>query len=88
MVTTNVAKHHTEVAARAYLSFLFSDDAQELLAEDGYRPENDAVLSRHPDLLPRMTLFPVTTIARDWNNAQEKFFGDNGIFTAVHTGTN
>ena len=88
VVTTNVAKHHTEAAARAYLAFLFSDEAQELLAEDGYRPENAAVLRRHQDLLPKITLFPVTTIARDWNDAQEKFFGDTGLFNAIHTGTN
>jgi ABC-type sulfate transport system substrate-binding protein len=28
--------------------FLFSDEAQEILAEDGYRPENADVLARHP----------------------------------------
>lgn len=87
VVTTNVAKHHTEGTARAYLNFLFSDAAQELLAEEGYRPENAAILSRHQELLPKITLFPVTTIARDWNDAQEKFFGDNGLFNAIHTGT-
>jgi sulfate/thiosulfate-binding protein len=88
LVTTNVAKHHTEATARAYLNFLFSDDAQELLAEDGYRPENAAILSKHQILLPKMALFPVTTIAKDWNDAQEKFFGDSGVFNAIHTGTN
>ena len=87
VVTTNVAKHHTEATASAYLNFLFSDDAQELFAEDGYRPENDEILGRHQDLLPKIVLFPVTTIAKDWDNAQEKFFGDNGLFNAIHAGT-
>jgi sulfate/thiosulfate transport system substrate-binding protein len=88
VVTTNVAKHHTEATARAYLNFLFSDDAQELLAEDGYRPQNEDILRRHQGLLPKIALFPVTTIAKDWDNAQEKFFGDNGLFNAIHAGTN
>jgi sulfate/thiosulfate-binding protein len=88
VVITNVAKHHTEATAKAYLQFLFSDEAQELLAEDGYRPQNAAILRRHQDLLPEITLFPITTLASDWDNAQEKFFGDNGIFNAIHTGTN
>jgi sulfate/thiosulfate-binding protein len=88
MVTPNVTKHHTEAAARAYLNFLYSDEAQELLAEDGYRPQNADILRRHQDLLPNITLFPVTTIARDWDDAQEKFFGDNGLFNTIHTGTN
>jgi sulfate transport system substrate-binding protein len=88
VVTPNVTKHHTEATARAYLNFLFSDEAQEILAEDGYRPENATILSQHQDLLPQLTLFAITTIARDWNDAQEKFFGDNGLFNAIHAGTN
>jgi sulfate/thiosulfate transport system substrate-binding protein len=87
VVTTNVAKHHTEATARAYLNFLFSDDAQELLAGDGYRPQNDDILRRHPNLPLGIALFPITTIAKDWDNAQEKFFGDNGLFNTIHAGT-
>jgi sulfate/thiosulfate-binding protein len=87
VVTTNVAKHHTEATARAYLNFLFSDDAQELLAEDGYRPQNGDILRRHHNLLPEVALFPITTIASDWDNAQEKFFGDNGLFNTIHAGS-
>lgn len=86
VVSANVAKHHTESTARAYLNFLFSDAAQELLAADGYRPENDDILRRHQDLLPKISLFPVTTIARDWDDAQERFFGDNGFFTTICAG--
>ena len=86
VVSLNVAKHHTEATARAYLNFLFSDEAQEILADDGYRPGNTDILMKHQNLLPRMTLFSVTTLARDWNDAQEKFFGDNGLFNALHAG--
>jgi sulfate transport system substrate-binding protein len=88
VVTSNVAKHRTEQTAKAYLNFLFSDEAQELFAENGYRPENDDILKRHQELLPKISLFPVTTIAKDWDNAQEKFFGDNGLFNSIHPGTN
>jgi len=87
MVGVNVAKHRTEAAARAYLNFLFSDAAQGILADDGYRPQNPDVLTKHQNLLPRITLFSITTIARDWNDAQEKFFGENGLFNTLHTGT-
>ena len=87
VVSLNVAKHHTEATARAYLNFLFSDAAQEILADDGYRPGNPDILMKHRNLLPRVTLFPVTILARDWNDAQEKFFGDNGLFNTLHTGS-
>ncbi len=87
LVTANIAKHHTEATARAYLDFLFSDTAQEVLAEQGYRPQSPSILNRHRNVFPEVTLFSVTTLARDWNDAQEKFFGDNGLFNTLHTGT-
>ncbi len=83
-VDANVAKHGTAAASRAYLEYLFSDEAQELLAKDGYRPNDETILRRHRDLLPDVQLFPVTLIAKDWDDAQTKFFGDNGIFSLIH----
>src|SRR5207342_3351807 len=37
-VDANVAKHATQSVAHAYLEFLFTDQAQEIIAESGYRP--------------------------------------------------
>ena len=88
VVTANAAKHQTEAAATAYLNYLYSDEAQEILAKDGYRPSNDDILQKHQDLLPKIDLFPVTAIAKDWDDAQAKFFGDNGIFNVVHPSNN
>jgi sulfate transport system substrate-binding protein len=88
VVSANAARHKSEAAATAYLAYLYTDDAQEVLAKDGYRPINDDVLKKHQDLFSRIDLFPVTTIAKDWDDAQDKFFGDNGIFNVIHPGTN
>jgi len=83
-VDTNLALNKTEVYAKAYLQFLFSDEAQETIAEQGYRPFNPAILNRHRDSLPKLDLFPVTLIAKDWNDAQLKFFADDGVFDLIH----
>jgi len=83
VVTANAAKRKVEGVATAYLNYLYSDAAQEVLAEKGYRPQNEAILAKHRDLLPNLELFPVTAVAHDWNDAQYKFFGDTGIFTAL-----
>ena len=82
-VDANVAKHGSAAAAKAYLEYLFTDEAQELFAKDGYRPSNEAILRQHRDRLPDVQLFPVTLIAKDWDDAQTKFFGDNGIFSLI-----
>jgi len=84
VVAPNAAKHHTENAATAYLNYLFSDEAQNIFAKDGYRPSNPGILARHQDLLPNITLFPVTLVAKNWNDAEAKFFDDGGIFDVIH----
>jgi sulfate/thiosulfate-binding protein len=83
-VDANVTRRKTEVYAKAYLEYLYTDQAQETIAQHGYRPINPEVLKRHADRLPQINLFPVTILAKDWDEAQEKFFADNGIFDAVH----
>ncbi len=84
-VDVNVEKHQSEVAAKAYLGYLFTDPAQEIFAQNGYRPINEAILKKHQDRLPNIQLFPVTFVAKDWADAQAKFFGDNGIFEIIHS---
>lgn len=88
VVGPNAQKHKTETAATAYLTYLYSDDAQDLLAKDGYRPINDDILKKHQELFPKIDLFSVTTIAKNWDDAQDKFFGDNGIFNVIHPSNN
>jgi sulfate/thiosulfate-binding protein len=83
-VDANVARHKTEDYAKAYLEFLYTDQAQEALALHGYRPMNLEILKRHAGQLPPMDLFPITIVAKDWAGAQQKFFSDNGIFDVIH----
>ena len=58
-VDVNADKHKSELAAKAYLAYLFTDAAQEIFAKDGYRPINEAILKKHGDRLPKIELFPV-----------------------------
>jgi sulfate transport system substrate-binding protein len=69
--------------AKAYLEYLFTDPAQELFAQYGYRPVNPAILAKHADRLPNIGLFPISAIAKDWDDAKDRFFGDNGIYDLV-----
>lgn len=85
-VDANVTRRKTEAYAKAYLEYLYSDQAQETIARHGYRPINPEVLMRHADRLPQINLFPVTILAKDWDEAQEKFFAENGIFDVIHSG--
>jgi len=82
-VDANVEARNTADYAKAYLQYLFTDAGQETIAKFGYRPINPEILARHADRLPDMKLFPITAIARDWDEARDRFFADNGIVETI-----
>ena len=84
-VDKNVERRKTERLAKAYLEFLFSRPAQETMARYGYRPIDPDVLREYADRLPAVQLFSVTRIAKDWDDAQQKFFADNGVFDLIYS---
>ncbi len=82
-VDANLTEPKTATYAKAYLNYLFTDAAQELVAQYGYRPFKPEILAKYADRLPPLALFPVTAIARDWSDAREQFFGANGILDII-----
>jgi len=83
-VDVNVAHDKSEATAKAYLEFLFTDEAQETMAKLGYRPINASILSKFSHVFPKLDLFPITFIARDWEDARQKFFADDGVIAEVY----
>jgi sulfate transport system substrate-binding protein len=83
-VDTNVAKNHSEKLSKAYLEYLFTDEAQNIIAREGYRPFNRAIAEQYAKRLPPLNLFPITLIAKDWADAQQKFFAENGVVDAIY----
>jgi sulfate transport system substrate-binding protein len=82
-VDANLKDKRVASYAKAYLEYLYTDAAQETIAQLGYRPLKPEILARHADRLPEIKLFPISAIANDWTDAREKFFGDNGIYDTV-----
>jgi sulfate/thiosulfate-binding protein len=82
-VDANVSDPKTAAHAKAYLNYLFTDAAQEQVAQYGYRPFKPEILAKYADRLPTLALFPVTAVAKDWSDAREQFFGSNGIFDTI-----
>jgi sulfate/thiosulfate transport system substrate-binding protein len=81
-VDTNVRRHGTAEYAKAYLEFLYSDQAQAIIVRHGYRSLSPNALPQS-EQLPRMELFPITVVAASWQDAQQKFFAENAIFDTV-----
>ncbi len=83
VVDANAKRHHTEAAAKAYLEYLWTPAGQETIAKHHYRPVDEAVLKRHTELRD-VKLFPVTAVAKDWDDAFQKFFGEGKVFDGIY----
>ncbi len=83
VVDGNVDRKGTREVAEAYLRFVYSDEAQEVLARHYYRPISEGVFKKYADRFPKLDLFSINVIARDWNDAQERFFAEGGIFDQI-----
>jgi ABC-type sulfate transport system substrate-binding protein len=85
VVDKNVDAHGTRDAAVAYLKYLYTSDAQEIIGENHYRPRDVDVLSKFRDQLPAIKLFTVGETFQDWTRAQKTFFADKGVFDQIYT---
>lgn len=90
----------TREAATEYLDYLYSDEAQEIEAQNYYRPTNEEILAKYTSDNPSKTItelpedgkwivtadFDLTNIDHfgGWTQATEKHFVDGGIFDSIY----
>lgn len=88
VVTKNAETHGTLEVATAYLQYLYSDEGQRIIAKHYYRPRNtDVVDAADHTKFPNLTLFQLTDVVADWQEAQEVHFKERtGIFDQVFQG--
>jgi sulfate transport system substrate-binding protein len=85
LVEDNAKRKRTVPIAKSYLEFLYTDAAQEVIAEHHYRPSNDAIRAKHAAKLPEIKLFPITTVSKGgWSEAQRRFFAPGAIFDRIY----
>jgi sulfate transport system substrate-binding protein len=85
VVDANVRKKGTRPAAEAYMKFLYTDEAQDVIARHRYRPSDPKVLARHSDKFPDLPLFPITEIAPGWDAANDRFFTEGAVFDRIYS---
>jgi len=78
-------KKGTREVAQAYLTFLYTPEAQEIIARNFYRPTDKAVASRHEKRFPKLKLITIDDpVFGGWQAAQKKHFSDGGTFDQVY----
>jgi sulfate/thiosulfate-binding protein len=85
LVEGNVEAKGTRKAAQAYLDFLYSAQAQKLIAKNFYRPvKPEAADKADLDRLPKLELVTVDATFGGWAKAQAAHFADGGVFDQIY----
>ena len=85
VVERTVAKKGTQVLAKEYLDYLYSDEAQEIAAKHALRPRNEAILKKYASVFKPIQLFTVNELFGNLGEAQKVHFNDGGQFDKIYT---
>ena len=83
MVDANAASKGTTDVARAYLEFLYTPAAQELIAELSFRPVKWETDKRFAGIKLLDATDKKYNLG-DWNKIQKDFFAEGGIFDQIY----
>ena len=84
VVDKNVDKKGTRKVAQAYLEYLYSDEGQDIIARNYYRPAVDRFAKKYASQFPQIKLFQISELG-GWTAAQKTHFADGGIFDQIYT---
>jgi sulfate transport system substrate-binding protein len=79
-----VDKKGTRAVAQAYLEFLYTPEAQELIAKHHYRPRSAAVAAKYQSTFKTVKLFTIDEAFGGWQKAQQTHFADRGTFDQIY----
>ena len=75
--------HGTRDLAKAYLDFLYSDEGQDIIGRNFYRPTEPKASARYLKQFAPVTLFTFQEVFGTWRATQKKHFDDGGIFDQI-----
>ena len=74
----------TTDVARAYLEYLYSPVAQEIVAKHYYRPRNPQVAAKYANVFPKIATMVTIADFGGWQKAQSAFFTDGALFDKIY----
>jgi sulfate transport system substrate-binding protein len=79
-----VKKKGTEAVAKAYLEYLYSPEAQNIIGRNFYRPRDPAAAERYASQFPQLQLVTIDEEFGGWTKAQKTHFADGGVFDQIY----
>lgn len=76
-------KHGVTDAATEYLQYLYSDEGQRIIGQNGYRPLNPEILKEFAKTFDLQVHLVTIADFGGWDKAYERFFDDGAIFDTI-----
>jgi len=84
VVDRNVDRKGTRQTAQAYLEYLYTKEAQEIIARNHYRPRDPEVAAKYASAFPKVNLITIDDVFGGWKAAQKTHFEDGGTFDQLY----
>ena len=84
LVDKVVDKRKTRAVANAYLEYLYSEEGQEIAAQNYYRPTLESVAKKYEGKFPKVNLVKIDEVFGGWQKAQKTHFADGGTFDEIY----
>lgn len=78
-------KRGTRKVAQAYLEYLYTPEAQEIIGKHFYRPIDATVAAKFEKQFPKLNLITVDDTFGGWQKAQKTHFVDGAVFDQIFT---
>ncbi|HWI83670.1 sulfate ABC transporter substrate-binding protein [Ramlibacter sp.] len=86
VVDKNVDRKGTRAVAEAYLRYLYSEEGQDLIGRNFYRPAaSPRAQAKYAGQFPRLNLFTVDQAFGGWARADRDHFADGASFDQIYT---
>ena len=84
VVDKNVDRKGTRRVAQAYLEYLYTDEGQDIIGRNFYRPTSEKAKSKYNKQFPKLTLFTIDEAFGGWTKADKDHFADGGSFDQIY----
>ncbi len=84
LVDKNADKKGNRAVAEAYLKFLYTPAAQDIVAKNYYRPIDPTVVAKYRSQFKEIKLYTIDKDFGGWKKAQALHFTDGGVFDQIY----
>jgi len=86
VVAKNAGKKGVYDEANAYLSYLYSEEGQDIIGKNFYRPRSPTAAAKYAANFPKLKLVTIADFG-GWRKAQAEHFNDGGTFDQIYEPT-